>query len=153
MSRTLRVRLALLAAAVTAASTACPDFSWAQLRDLCYRRPGGEMLPWADTESFCQQLSPGSTLASVHDEELNDFVGHVAAGGYASWVGLYRTNDTAPWVWTDGSELDYTSWRGHGPDCAGECCVYVNSGYDDDAPWEACECGRSQWFVCQTAAS
>lgn len=57
----------------------------------------------------------GGHLASVHTWEENQFIYDEVAWGYNPYIGLHRDNNSADWVWTDGSNADTLFWQNGGP--------------------------------------
>ena len=70
--------------------------------------PCNSSIIWSDARSKCQ--SEGGDLASVHDEDTNEFLkSHLRMynsflGGTGTWVGRI-------WRWSDGSDFNYTNWN------------------------------------------
>ena len=157
---TLRVLL-VAAAAVTAVWSACLSQEWKQYRDKCYWRSNGTSLTWNDAIQFCSVLNPGATLVSIHDDELDVFIGEEVAGGRGAWLGLRCANGTASsCTWTDGTPYDYHNWYGStspvGKACSelsGECCALINE-HVDRADWYGSYCYDGyRSFICQRDAS
>ncbi len=55
----------------------------------------------------------GTTLLSIHDAATNLFAIRLASEvvGKVSgvWTGLYKANATSPWIWLDGTPVDYSN--------------------------------------------
>ena len=156
MFSTLRVLL-VVAAAVSAARSACPS-EWKQYETMCYWASDFE-LTWMDAAEVCPALFPGATLASIHDADLDAFIGEDVLGGIRAWIGLRCADGTASsCTWTDGTPYDYHSWYESttpiGSACSsGECCAYINA-YDNYGDWNGLGCYNNyQYFVCQVDAS
>ena len=146
------LRLTLLAAVVTAATTTCPSSEWKQHDSMCYWR-SNYTLTWSDARQICPALFPGSGMVSIHDSELNAFIAEDVANGDQAWIGLLRVGDTSPWVWFDGSAYDYSNWFDNDPEwCFYNCCAYIN--YINEGVWTGLDCySYYRLFMCQIAAS
>ena len=152
-------RLSLLAAVVTAVSASCVDSDWYQYRNTCYWASRYDVqFTWRDARSVCSMMFPGSDMVSIHDLDLDAFIAEDLLHGDEAWLGLYRVNDTAPWLWTDESEYDYHNWFGYDPVCSGdpplptgECCAYINERNEGD--WLGWNCDDYLRFVCQLPVS
>ena len=91
--------------------------------------------------TFCQELSPGASLASIHSSDQNTFLAGkneqktknlskfldlastmIAGNGpYFGWIGIHNQGQNK-WQWLDGSNVDYTNWAQDEP--------VDESGYD-----------------------
>ena len=66
-----------------------------------------------------------------------------------AWIGLKRTTvQTRPWIWTDGTELDFGEWK---PDVTDDEKFVSISG--DDGSWEAETKDSKLPFVCKVINS
>lgn len=84
---------------------ACP-YGWTRHGDHCYLVPAGSTA-WLTAHAKCAALDSRARLGSVHSdsaaviESLSDD---------KFWVGLSQKNGVSPWLWTDGTEVDFTNW-------------------------------------------
>ena len=144
------IRCLTLAAALTAVTATCPSSEWKQFRDFCYWS-SDYTLAWEDTRRVCQTMFPGSDLVSIHDLELDAFIAEELLGGTDAWLGLRRSSDSAPWIWTDGTPLNYTNWDGGDPDWYGEGCAIIN--YGNKGAWTGASCNGIYFeYMCQIHA-
>jgi len=84
-------------------------------------------------------------LASIHNQKENEDVRKLVGSGSKAWIGLKRrTVRNRPWVWTDGTELDFGDWE---PDVTDNENYVSISG--DDGLWEAKDKNPKLPFVCK----
>ncbi|CAH3022699.1 unnamed protein product [Porites evermanni] len=84
-------------------------------------------------------------LASIHNQKENEDVRKLVGSGSKAWIGLKRkTVRNRPWVWTDGTELDFGDWE---PDVTDNENYVSISG--DDGSWEAKDKNPKLPFVCK----
>ena len=88
----------------------------------------GQAMTWPDAKAYCE--SQYHSLAAIHDEASNEYVKQLCwqqlqASGGASWgqadrrqagsmgscwIGANDLETEGTFVWSDGTELDYTNW-------------------------------------------
>ncbi|KAF5907118.1 galactose-specific lectin nattectin-like isoform X1, partial [Clarias magur] len=105
--------------------------NWTQFGARCFR-----MIPtsatWNASEQNC--ITIGAHLASVHSGDeyayLEALVLSVTKSNAITWIGGNNLVQGAVWVWTDGSEYNYTKWASGEPDNFEntEHCVQMNYG-------------------------
>ncbi|XP_790805.4 alpha-N-acetylgalactosamine-specific lectin [Strongylocentrotus purpuratus] len=148
----------------------CPQF-WLSFNGNCYRY-FGERVTWEAARDRCRDhySSNGrADLVSIHTEQENAFAYDLfrSSAGitpstrppyYGAWIGAYQTTSgsTEPFIWTDGSGLDFEKWLTGQPDNAGnnEDCVHLwrrNAGDDILQSWNDNQCGRDMPFICKVA--
>ena len=124
---------------------ACPE-GWVSYEGKCYGHPTRINLNWTDAESFCQNWSPGAHLASVHSAEEQQFVQE----GFPRhiWLGGSDTHKEGSWIWSDGTQWDYSDWSSGQPDDAGsgQGCL---EGNWHDLKWDDDYCTRENLFLCK----
>jgi hypothetical protein len=78
-------------------------------------------------------LARGGDLASIHSDEDNTIVFDLTGGDNTAWIGLHENVDEETWHWSDGSQLDFTSWRNGEPNNHGgnEDCGQYLDGHPD----------------------
>jgi len=128
----------------------CPDF-WYSFNGRCYKYIATQMT-WIDAELHC--VSEGGNLVSIHSQEEENFVKHLIrnfdpAEG-VNWIGLTDAQRNDAWLWSDGSEVNFSSWNPGEPNNSGgsEECVHTNWG--TDKKWNDKECSFKYSFVCAT---
>lgn len=100
---------------------------------------------WTAAEAEAENL--GGTLAIIKSEADQKWVfakfGHDGDKERSLWIGLRRQNPGGPFVWLDGSKLDYAYWNNDQPDNGGgvEDCVHMwidartSGGWNDAVEW------------------
>jgi len=121
----------------------CPE-KWLRFGSNCYRFPNGTETEWAQAESNCQRLLAGAHLASIHSVEEQRFV----LNNYPIyiWLGGSDLNEEGSWVWTDGSQWDFSAWHTEEPNNAGEgedCLVHRGEDWNDNG------CSDRRGFLCK----
>ncbi|XP_039671319.1 collectin-12-like isoform X2 [Perca fluviatilis] len=99
-------------------------------------------------KTFCQ--SAGGNLASIHSDAEHKFIRNYikqVTGSYRhSWIGGTDAVKEFTWLWTDGSNFDYTSWNAGEPNnLGGENCLEMNWGGEN---WNDGHCTNQFSFVC-----
>ena len=116
-----------------------------------------DVLTWVAAEEECK--SNGSHLASVTDQQTDDFIANKTKKGESFWIGARQTfeSNKGRWAWTDCSRWNYTSWRDfYDPDdeLGHECVLHHKSVTNIDA-WIAGRCDDSSnlqfRYVCSKA--
>ncbi|XP_069046937.1 galactose-specific lectin nattectin-like [Lepisosteus oculatus] len=100
----------------------CPP-GWLSFGDRYFKHIGTQKT-WADVEIECIKLD--GNLASVHSEEENTFLLQLINSIKASytWIGGSDSEKEGTWLWSDGSQLDFTKWGNGQPDNYGvENCI------------------------------
>ncbi|XP_024143970.2 C-type mannose receptor 2 [Oryzias melastigma] len=97
---------------------------------------------WLDAQSFCRLHH--ADLATVTSLTQGDEAKALLQGASVeqAWFGLHRDS----WVWTDGSDMSYTSWLAGQPNNAGgsQSCVYMEAEKWNDFP-----CSYQYYVLCQ----
>lgn len=94
---------------------------------------------WSAAEAEAENL--GGTLAIIKSEADQKWVfakfGHDGDKLRSLWIGLRRQNPGGPFVWLDGSKLDYSDWNSGQPDNGGgvEDCVYMWTDSQNCGAW------------------
>eukprot|EP00057_Strongylocentrotus_purpuratus_P015314 XP_011669788.1 PREDICTED: alpha-N-acetylgalactosamine-specific lectin-like [Strongylocentrotus purpuratus] len=148
----------------------CPQF-WLPFNGNCYRY-FGERVTWVAARDRCRDhysLNGRADLVSIHTEQENAFAYDLfrsSAGNtpstrppyYGAWIGAYQTTSgsTGPFIWTDGSGLDFEQWLTRQPDNHGnrEDCAHFwrrNAGDDILQSWNDIVCGVDLPFICKVA--
>lgn len=105
----------------------------------------GEM-SWANAQTYCRQHHTDLVTVNNH-ADLTELLKSLPSGFRDDfWIGLYRTDGNAPWVWSDGSKSLFRPWQTSQPNNAGgiQYCVYTTTtGY-----WNDWECPDKLPFMC-----
>ena len=94
---------------------------------------------WSAAEAEAENL--GGTLAIIKSEADQKWVfakfGHDGDKLRSLWLGLRRQNPGGPFVWLDGSKLDYADWNSGQPDNGGgvEDCVHMWTDSQNCGAW------------------
>ena len=121
------VRLALLSAGAAAVAADCPGDDWQQFRDKCYW-VSDYTLNGRSVASVCRSMVADAEPVSIHDLDLDAFIGENLTKGQRAWLGLHRADTNAAWTWADGSPMNFTMWldvEGE-PNHQGEACGSIN---------------------------
>ncbi|KAK5971729.1 Lectin protein type II [Trichostrongylus colubriformis] len=110
---------------------------------------------WAEADEAC--MSEGARLASIHDEEENDFIriiaGNIPDGiGYEDqiWIAGKKKKDGS-WDWGDGSFWHYLNWSPGEPNNAEgrEDCLQLLAHPELNGKWNDYFCDAKLAFVCR----
>ncbi|XP_072022953.1 C-type lectin BfL-2-like [Amphiura filiformis] len=118
---------------------------WHEWQGKCYKYV---TIPksWSDAEMFCSSHY-GANLVSIHSSVEGSFVRELSTDPKDVWIGLSDTVTEGTFVWSDGSEKDYTNWMGGEPNAYGnEDCVHFWSVSDR---WNDQACSYEKKFVCK----
>ncbi|XP_043214027.1 lectin BRA-3-like [Amphibalanus amphitrite] len=132
----------------------CPtNVDWVEFEDFCYWRSTYPST-WAGAVAACQTLGESSQLASIHSLVENSFI--MQTYNYAeTWIGLNDIDTEGQFVWSDGTDVDFTNWRPGQPDNHdNEDCVEVPDMRDPTAErWNDGNCDLDFHFICKMPAS
>ncbi|XP_078541764.1 lectin-like [Lissotriton helveticus] len=109
---------------------------------------------WVEAEIYCQSLTPGAHLASVHSLEENHFIQELiydsVIGDPYVWIGASDLYKDRTFMWTDGSQFNFQAWYNNEPDNKGgrEPCVHFN--YERPGKWNDVKCDTTWAFVCKS---
>ncbi|XP_077423723.1 lithostathine-1-beta-like [Vanacampus margaritifer] len=123
----------------------CPK-GWTQLDCYCYVYEDEERT-FADAESVCNIL--GGNLVSIHSDLENAFILELIRAGDNDdevWIGLHDAVADTDFIWTDGSDNDFTNFdlSVPEPDETGPCVQMDES----DGLWEDQLCTAENEYVC-----
>ena len=142
LHRYLSPAFADVIAAATGSTTACACND--RYRPLCKEMPTSTEFtffevpaPYKDARAKCQSL--GGDLASIHSEAENAEAYAVAVGSH-SWIGLQDMDKEGSFVWSDGSELNYTAWF------TGEPNEYASNSNQDCTAFLTVGGGGGKWY-------
>ena len=114
---------------------------------------------WVGAEEECKMRN-GSHLASVTDQQTDDFIARKLKKGEAIWIGAEQTfkGNKGTWAWADGcSPLSWSwSWADdYNPDDKLEYeCAFLEKSIANSVGWRAGKCDdtrRQLRYVCSTS--
>jgi hypothetical protein len=98
---------------------------WIYFKNSCYYfNRSASYLSWDDSENYCKTM--GAHSASIHSENEKSFVYNLVYDLNPVWLGLYSDDSGKTLNWTDGTPVDYISWRGGYPSfISGRNCILL----------------------------
>ncbi|XP_072175215.1 echinoidin-like [Diadema setosum] len=112
----------------SAGACGCPPL-WTAFQGMCYRYLSAESVTWQEAERQCQSFTKPcwdedattgqlGHLVSIHSQEEMNFVitlfdsiqNKRFSGRHMVWIGLNDLKSEGSYEWSDGSEVNYTSW-------------------------------------------
>ena len=116
---------------------------WSQYEDRCYWVIMKD-LNWWDAMAECQTL--GADLASSHSDRQNAFLHSLVPNHDNTWLGGTYDHDETNWVWTDGTEFDWSGgWYYGEGGWWGQDCLALNG---DTYLWYDFYCSHQLWAIC-----
>ena len=106
---------------------------------------------WTQAEAACN--AEGGHLASIPDQETNDFLASLSSG--YTWIGGRRLEAGQDvWGWSDGSEWSYTNWGRGQPDNVGGKQNHLAINHGGVGKWDDGKNGQSinRGYICQKDA-
>ena len=99
-----------------------------------------------DAERHC--VEQGGHLASVHSDQEKDFILSLVHS-VKFWIGGNDREDEKEWVWSDGSDFDYSLWGTGQPNNWNndENCLL----FTEEKKWNDGGCNGTRQFVCKIA--
>ena len=104
------------------------QIGWHQFIGNCYKYTENIFDSWTEARNFC--TDNGGDLASIPDEETNDFLLSLISS--RTFIGGVLDSSTGAWSWTDGTLFSFTKWASHQP--SGERRQYVLE-LTEDGTW------------------
>lgn len=105
---------------------------------------------WANAESHW--VSQKDNLASVQylDEHyiINNLIKSYDPAESPTWIGLSDTHKEGRWMWSDGSQVDFTHWNGEQPDNDQDTEDCVLTYWPGGMQWNDLTCSNLFAFVC-----
>ncbi|XP_071501609.1 echinoidin-like [Diadema antillarum] len=159
----------------SAGACGCPPL-WTAFHGMCYRYFSAVRVTWEEAERQCQSFTKpcwdeGATtgqlghLVSIHSQEEMDFLitlfdsirNKRASGNQLAWIGLNDKTTEGSFVWSDGSEVNYTFWYPNEPNNQGGVQHCANFCSHFDYKWDDLQCDLSgvgdNWsvggFICK----
>ena len=112
-------------------------------------------------KSACEKV--GSVLASIRSEATQKLVQNLIPVTQVTpqvnhlrrfWIGAHRANGSSPWMWMDGSLLNYTNWEKDEESqksAMPENCALIFNTFD--YKWFSNHCDRDRFgYVCERPA-
>ncbi|XP_076880752.1 secretory phospholipase A2 receptor isoform X2 [Brachyhypopomus gauderio] len=105
--------------------------------------------PWKSVLFACKII--GANLLSLHSKEEEDFIKErmmkVSHASSEWWIGLSAGIGHYGYSWSDGTALDYESWKNGRPlKAQGHKCVYMSSLSGD---WSTASCADLRSYACK----
>ncbi|KAK9979049.1 hypothetical protein ABG768_012496 [Culter alburnus] len=123
----------------------CP-FGWKNFGVRCYKY-FSQSVDWITAERSC--LSLDANLASVHHKPENEFLlSLLPSSSTRSWIGAHDGIIDGQWLWSDGSEYDFTNWCSKEPNNSGgsENCLEIN--LSSNLCWNDKACSDKFTYIC-----
>ena len=106
---------------------------------------------WATAESSC--VAEGSSLASVHSKEENDFLTGMLATEVEVkvWLGGNDKEVEADWIWSDKSTWSFENWKANEPNNydGKQHCNHICIGGSFSGEWNDAYCSNLYAFICK----
>ncbi|XP_061781291.1 galactose-specific lectin nattectin-like [Nerophis lumbriciformis] len=133
--------------AIKKADDCCPK-DWTQLDKRCFIFQNYEV-DFNQAEIVCKII--GGNLVSIHSNLENEVVRQLifeATGENSlTWIGFTDAVEEDSFLWTDGSDVDFTDWANNRPNNNGEQdCAIINFRGDDE--WNDIDCTLLRPFFC-----
>ncbi|XP_065107450.1 ladderlectin-like [Paramisgurnus dabryanus] len=128
-----------------AAAEDCP-YDWTPFGVECYKFISTQET-WIKAEKNCQ--SNGGNLASVRSAVQNDFLLSLVPTGRRAWIGGQDGEVDGQWLWTDGSQFDFTNWCPKEPNNyqgVPENCLEIS--WNGQRCWNDQPCTDSMGYIC-----
>lgn len=112
----------------TSTTARCPA-DWDVFGGHCYLADYGTYRTWMDAEAYCNSF--GGHLASIHSQAEEDFLYSLLGAVSITWLGATDKNQEGVFVWTDGSDWDYSNWDSGEPNQGpgdGDCLGFYLDG-------------------------
>lgn len=105
-------------------------------------------LAWTEAQKYCRQNH--TDLASFDDQTDYNELLKTVPGDFKGqmWIGLYRKDANAPWIWSDQSNSTFRLWGSGQPNNYGghQFCM----GASLAGKWNDLECQTKTAFICYT---
>lgn len=136
---------------------------WEAYGDKCFKR-FDEKKSWEDAMAACKENS--AHLTKIESKEENAFLlktflqilpGEVMK---EAWIGLTDKEKEGTFVWTDGTDPEYTNWADKQPNDEDEeqdCGEIANGVFWPGGPpqigvWNDFQCGNELMYICKKNA-
>ncbi|XP_065146180.1 ladderlectin-like [Paramisgurnus dabryanus] len=142
------VLLFLVFSVESAPAQHCPH-GWTPFGVQCYKFFPASV-DWTTAEKNCQSLD--ANLASVRNTVENNFLLSLIVSPISvSWIGGHDAEVAGQWLWTDGSQFDFTTWCTGEPNNYGgkEYCLQMNTNHC----WNDAPCSTTLSYICAKPVS
>ncbi|XP_072028081.1 low affinity immunoglobulin epsilon Fc receptor-like [Amphiura filiformis] len=123
---------------------------WSEFENTCYFVSTVDK-PFSDSLTTCEDF--GGSLVSIHSQSEQDFVtGIIPSSG--SWIGLNDIRNESYFLWTDGTEVNFTAWSPGEPNDYGDgedCTQLADFDEDDIWMWNDYPCHGVLPLICKQA--
>eukprot|EP00057_Strongylocentrotus_purpuratus_P023236 XP_011677710.1 PREDICTED: C-type lectin mannose-binding isoform-like [Strongylocentrotus purpuratus] len=144
----------------TCAIAKCPDASWTPFQGNCYKYFDNKA-NFTQAMSACRNLTNGQSchadLVSIHSVEEQEFIASLCheqspCNGEWYWIGLYQPDPNGPFLWSDGTPVNYTAWKSKEPNNANnnEDCAHLFRL--PSLFWNDRNCWHEMFFICKLPA-
>ena len=83
----------------------------------CYRLFKDAQKKWTEARSTCQEAGQNGDLASIPNQETNEFIVSFFQLNAWPWIGGYDYNENGVWKWSDGTPWQFENWDVDQPFC------------------------------------
>ncbi|XP_065145786.2 galactose-specific lectin nattectin-like [Paramisgurnus dabryanus] len=104
-----------------------------------------QSVDWITAEKNCQSID--ANLASVRSTMEHNFLLSLVSADTRAWIGGHDAETDGHWLWSDGSQFDFTSW------CPGEPiigdkehCLEIN--FTNNRCWNDQLCSYIMNYIC-----
>ncbi|XP_073724590.1 galactose-specific lectin nattectin-like isoform X2 [Misgurnus anguillicaudatus] len=125
----------------------CPH-GWTPFGVQCYKF-FSQSVNWVTAEKNCQSID--ANLASVRSIVENNFLlSLLVSADTRAWIGGHDAEIEGQWLWSDGSQFDFTNWCSGEPDNNKhnnpENCLEIN--YSNNHCWNDELCSFTMNYIC-----
>ncbi|XP_073670710.1 ladderlectin-like [Paramisgurnus dabryanus] len=127
-----------------AAQNKCPH-GWTPFGLQCYKF-FPQLVNWTTSEKNCQSID--SNLASVRNTVDNNFLLSLVSADTQAWIGGHDGEIEGQWLWSDGSQFDFSNWCPKEPNNKGgtEHCLEIN--HTTNRCWNDESCLTTMGYIC-----
>ncbi|XP_070535377.1 macrophage mannose receptor 1-like [Ptychodera flava] len=112
---TVYLSVYLLLCQFSGGSADCPT-GWIESENNCFKvfnandNRRKQRLNWRDSSEYCRKMNANLASFSSLDQEMSVFREAKVARNEAIWIGLNDIDNEGNYVWSDGSNVNYTNW-------------------------------------------
>eukprot|EP00057_Strongylocentrotus_purpuratus_P006383 XP_011660857.1 PREDICTED: alpha-N-acetylgalactosamine-specific lectin-like [Strongylocentrotus purpuratus] len=128
---------------------------WTSCQGSCYKYLDNK-INFDQALSTCRNLTSGQSchadLVSIHSIEEQEFIAslcleHSPCNEKEYWIGLYQPDPNGPFLWSDGTPVDYIAWGTNEPNnYANEECALISL---PTGSWHDKQCYAELSFICK----